>query len=376
MKKKNKKFNIKDMLIKVVLLIVMMLTGAVIGVKMVEKSNLEGNSILELVLVFAVFYMAFIIQIILHELGHLIFGLLSGYEFISFRIFSLTFVKENGKLAIKKFSLAGTAGQCLMMPREDSYEDYPYILYNLGGILMNLILVIGSFIIYSIPKDSKYVDMVLISLIGSGIIALITNGIPMKIGGVANDGYNLVSMIKNKFNRYCFYIQLKVNGLMSRGIRVKDMPTEWFINDWELDFSNPLATSIKCIEAAYYHDRLEFDKARECYEFLINYTPKIAKLYENEITCELLFYEIIGEKSEEKINELYTKELKSYIKASKGHISKMRIMYAYNLIIEKDINKAKEMLNQIKKAEKTYPIKSEIESELEIVEFIKDNYID
>lgn len=54
----------------------------------------------------------------------------------------------------------------------------------------------------------------------------------------------------------------------------------------------------------------------------------------------------------------------------------MRIMYAYNLIIEKDINKAKEMLNQIKKAEKTYPIKSEIESELEIVEFIKDNYID
>jgi len=33
--------------------------------------------------------------------------------------------------------------------------------------------------------------------------------------------------------------------------------------------------SIKCIEANYYHDKLEFDKAKECYEFLLNYNPKI-----------------------------------------------------------------------------------------------------
>ena len=107
--------------------------------------------------------------------------------------------------------------------------------------------------------------------------------------------------------KYCFYMQLKVNGILHKGIRIKDMPLEWFLIDKNADFSNPLVCSIKCLEANYYHDKLEFDKAKDCYEFLLNYSPKIIPLYENEIKCELLFYEIIGEKNEERINNLYDK---------------------------------------------------------------------
>jgi len=180
-----------------------------------------------------------------------------------------------------------------MFPKEDDYEKSPYVLYNLGGILMNAILTILCFVIYMIFGGNRYVDVILIAMIVSGISAFITNGIPMKISGIANDGYNLISMKKHKLMRYCFYMQLKVNGLTSKGTRVKDMPLKWFEIDEKADFSNPLVTSIKCIEANYYHDKLEFDKAKECYEFLLNYNPKIVKLCEYEIKCELLFYEII-----------------------------------------------------------------------------------
>ena len=34
------------------------------------------------------------IQIIFHEAGHLVFGLLSGYRFVSFRVGSFTIVKD------------------------------------------------------------------------------------------------------------------------------------------------------------------------------------------------------------------------------------------------------------------------------------------
>ena len=37
---------------------------------------------------------AFILQIVLHEGGHLLFGLLSGYRFVSFRIFNWTLIRQ------------------------------------------------------------------------------------------------------------------------------------------------------------------------------------------------------------------------------------------------------------------------------------------
>ena len=38
----------------------------------------------------------FILQIVLHEGGHLLFGLLSGYRFVSFRIFNWTLTVKKG----------------------------------------------------------------------------------------------------------------------------------------------------------------------------------------------------------------------------------------------------------------------------------------
>ena len=43
-----------------------------------------------MILIFA----AYIIQSVIHELGHLVFGLLTGYKFISFRIGNFMFIKK------------------------------------------------------------------------------------------------------------------------------------------------------------------------------------------------------------------------------------------------------------------------------------------
>ena len=45
-----------------------------------------------LVIMLAVSFGAILLHVIIHEAGHLVFGLLSGYRFVSFRIFSLTLV--------------------------------------------------------------------------------------------------------------------------------------------------------------------------------------------------------------------------------------------------------------------------------------------
>lgn len=379
MGKEVKESNFKYSVKKTGSFILSIVVGAIIGLGIgviiaFSNSRIFEGDIFTIVICFVIFIFSFLLQLILHELGHLIFGLWSGYEFVSFRVGSLTFIKENGKIVRKKFKVMGTGGQCLMMPPEGNGYDCPYFLYNLGGILMNTLVSCLCVTVYLLIPIPKMLAAFLLFTAVSGFYDLIMNGIPMKIGGIANDGYNMLSLGKDKVARYALYIQLRVNGLIYQGLRIKDMPLQWFEIPDEADLNNPLISSIKLLEAAYYHDRKEFDKAKECYETLLNEVPKLIKIYENEIKCELLFYEIIGEARKEVIDKLYTKELKKYIKATNCYITRKRLMYAYALVIENNLEKADKILKEVNAGIKTYPAKAEVESELEIIEIIKQKY--
>lgn len=371
-KKKGNKKIIFYICFSLVILLLGFFGGFLLGEKM-EKASLSFEmSIFTIVLYIFIFYFAFIIQIIIHEAGHLIFGLLSGYEFISFRVGSITIVKDQGKFKLKKFKIKGTGGQCLMMPKTNNYEEINYVLYNLGGILMNFIASIICLLILMLVDTNQYIKVMLSEFILIGVICVISNGIPMKLSGISNDGYNTMSISRDKFIKYCFYIQLKVNGLLSKGMRFKDMPIEWFNVKEGADLNNHLVTFLKIMEANYYQDKLDFNLAKECYENILDNAPNIIKLYENEIKCELLFYEILNGNME-KVDELYTKELRNYIKVTDCYISRKRLMYVYNLIVLKDKKKADKVLGEFEKLKKSYPIKGDIESEEEIMSFILDN---
>ena len=85
-----------------------------------------------LYLVFCI-YLAFFLQGAVHEAGHLICGLLSGYGFASYRIGSLMWIKQDGKIRFKRFSIAGTGGQCLMTPPELTEEGMRQALEQAHG---------------------------------------------------------------------------------------------------------------------------------------------------------------------------------------------------------------------------------------------------
>ena len=71
------------------------------------------------------FIVSIAVLVIIHEAGHLVCGLLSGYRFVSFRIFNFTIIKIDGKLRVRKYSIAGTGGQCLLTPPSLPLEKIP-----------------------------------------------------------------------------------------------------------------------------------------------------------------------------------------------------------------------------------------------------------
>ncbi|NLJ97781.1 MAG: hypothetical protein GX320_00705 [Tissierellia bacterium] len=320
-----------------------------------------------------VFFTANLIHIIIHEAGHLIFGLMTGYSFISFRIGSFTIIEEDGKLKIKRFNLPGTAGQCLMMPPESKDGEYPFVIYNLGGVIMNLVLAIMAiWISISIERIVFPWNGLLFAFGAVGIFVGVTNGVPMKIGGISNDGHNILSMLKDEDARKSFHLQLRINGLLSGGIRIKDMPLDTFKLKEDADLSSPLNTAIGLMEYNWYLDNMDLEEARRCIDSFKPYLDKVIPLYRNEINCERMFLDLVGDCDKDFIDNIYDKDLKNYVKRAKYMIGKKRLLMAYEGFYNKRKDKASKYYKELKGLAKKYPIKGEAEMELMLGDWIWD----
>lgn len=163
---------------------------------------------------------------ILHEAGHLVGGLLTGYKFLSFRIFNLTLQKEDDGWHWKKFSLLGTLGQCLMCPPHT--QKVPYFWYNVGGVVVNLLICLGSSIMLCVFDLPMIAFVLCVMLIATGFWCLLMNAIPMAPGGTPNDGKNILILWRHPEQRKHFHNMLAVAAEQSRGKRVSEMPEEWF----------------------------------------------------------------------------------------------------------------------------------------------------
>ena len=326
-------------------------------------------------LIGAVFFF-YLVHIIIHEAGHLIFGILTGYTFVSFRIASITLIKENNKFKIKKFSIPGTAGQCLMMPPELKDGKYPFIIYNLGGGLMNLLISFASILLIIITENRVSTLNLILTLESiAGIIAGLTNIIPLKVGGVANDCYNILSMLKDEYARYGFYAQLKTYALLTKGYRMKDIPFKDIECKEGVDLSNPLVASLKLLEHSWYLDKIDFDNAELCLKAFDSNTDLIP-IIRCEINCEKIFLELTGDFDKDVVDKLYDDSLKKYIKASKFSISKKRFLMAYEAFYEKDLDKALKYFKEGEALALKYPVKGEAEMELMLMNWIKNSIIE
>jgi len=316
-------------------------------------------------------YFAQFVQIIVHEAGHLAGGLLSGYHFVSFRIARIMIKKENDQLKLKRYSLPGTAGQCLMAPPAGDMDNFPYFLYNIGGAAANLIFGVLCFILYLIFRNVPFLSSFFVITFIIGLLFAFLNGIPMKINGIANDGANISALRSDPFAMRALGLQLRVNALLSAGTRIRDMPREWFDLPDTADLDNPLICAVGFLQCGYLHDMQKFDEAKRMSEFMIEKAPGTLSIYKNELQCELLFYEIIGECRRDEIDKLYTQELQKYIKATNLHVSKKRLLYAYELFVNHDPETAAKVLAAFKKTAKSYPYPAEIEAERELIAIIR-----
>lgn len=290
---------------------------------------------------------------ILHEAGHLVGGLLTGYKFLSFRIFNLTLQKEADGWCWKKFSLMGTLGQCLMCPPHT--PDVPYFWYNVGGVMVNLIIcVISGTMLYAF--DLTMMPFVFcVMLLATGIWFLLMNAIPMTPGGVPNDGKNILILWRHPAQRKHFHNMLAVAAEQSRGKRVCEMSEEWFESTPVTKDSTVMEMSARNLHYARLMDEMRFDEAREVAEELMSLGASLPQLFQMEVAGDLLLLELATLNRINTVNDLWNKKfgvgnmtLQKYIMTYRKYLPmKCAILFAYELINNQSPETAQEYYNEV-----------------------------
>lgn len=331
-----------------------------------------GKKMLYLAFLIIIMYAIMMIQIIIHEAGHLVFGLLSGYQFTSFRIMSFMLVKESGKMKIRRLNLAGTGGQCLMAPPEMVNGEIPVVLYNLGGSIMNVIISIVLLGMYFLFLGNPFLETLLLMSVVIGIAFAIMNGVPMRMGTVDNDGYNAWSLRKDKEALRSFWIQMKVSEQIAKGVRLREMPEEWFALPDEEKMKNSMIAVEGVFSCNYLMDKHCFEEASHRMKHLLKIESGIVGIHRCLMICDLIYCELISDNRKDVLDQMMTKEQLKFMKSMKEFPSVIRTEYAYSLLVEKDHAEAERIKARFEKCARTYPYPSDINAERELMEIAEN----
>lgn len=298
-------------------------------------------------------FASLLFMVITHELGHLIFGLLTGYQFISFRIFSLMLLRENGKWKLKLKRVPGTAGQCLMAPPRKKDGRYPYALYHLGGILLCGVLSSVPIIISVFHMDHSILGLPLFVFGAVSFLMNLLNAIPTNGKGMLNDATNLSMANRNAAGKAALWNQLEYIHLLSQNIRTADMPSEMFFYPQRQDLDNTLVQWQVILNVERCEDMGLYQKAKEAAEDILKNAPFLPTFFEDILKTELIFLDtLLGSTGDHTEKALQALEKHKVIQKTPNFA---RAVYAYRKLVQKDGEAANEAHDLFEKKLKKEP---------------------
>lgn len=281
------------------------------------------------------------LSIIFHELGHLIFGLISGYSFLSFKFLFFNIYKRNNKIKFR-CELSPILGQCLMTVKEEKKDKVHFLLYQLGGVIVNASLSILSILtILVLYFTINHFSYLLYSLALVNTYLFISNAIPLNANNIYNDGLNARLMKKYIEIRMGIINSLIIEGYFTADKGINEIKEELLNNDgYVID---------NIIIHSYYYDYVRSVKKiindeDDAFNLLMSRDKRrynLPLIYLNTNSALLAFKRMVDDENYEYL--FYMKENERYFKRKDNLITSLdNILFEYKgKKLEKDEAKTK-----------------------------------
>ena len=275
---------------------------------------------------------------ITHELGHLVFGLMTGYRLFSFRIFSLELYRESEKWKFRKKKTVSSVGQCLMAPPEKIGSDYPYRLYHLGGIFLCAFLSLIPIVISLFFIHHPLFGMPLFFFGFMSFAMNLLNAIPTSGKAMSNDATNVRMAKTSEAGKIALWNQLTYLHLHFQKIRPADMPRDIFFQPKTEDLGNILVQWQILANVEYLEDCGEYEKAWETVNFILKNAPFLPTSYRNRFQIEFVYLGTLLDIDDFRIDDYYLTLVKR--DNLKNIPSYQRMCFSYLLLRKKDSSAA------------------------------------
>lgn len=364
----SKKWNPQQLIPFAIFLLVGFAGGFCLGLLLEDLSGIYQTLPFPVLFVMTLVYLfvAIFAQLILHEAGHLVCGLISGYRFSSFRVGSLMLFKDGNRLKLKTLSIAGTGGQCLMLPPQSEDGRAPFQLYFLGGALANFITSAIFALLYVVTSRASILSPLLSALAVVGVTVGLMNAIPLRLAMLDNDGNTLRLLKKDPQAVLAFFQMMQIHGRIAAGDRLKDMPEGWFQTPASADTSNALIATIEVYRCNRLMDEQKISEAAESIRALLASGAAIAGIHRSLLVCDLAYCALMADQPQEATALLDAQQLK-FMKSMKRFPSVLRTQYAVAILLDQDAEKAAGIQTAFDRMAVRYPYVSDIASEQELM---------
>lgn len=310
----------------------------------------------------------------IHEAGHMLAAMARGWKFLSFMIMGVVLSRRDGRFHLSRFSMAGAAGQCLMLPPENGDTPFGIALYNAGGVLANLLLTVIASVIMFMPSahHSLVTTVFLLCIIISGLYLIVMNGIPNKLAGLPNDGLNMLNLHKDEFSTMVFLRSMRLIGYLMQNDTSRLEAMTYMCDDRDINFSNPIHIMALSSDLSLAMLHMDFGKANAIMQRAEPHMSRMVTIYRNELTLERIYLTLIRPHYPEDINRLLDKSISKYLQVqSVFRPSALRVQYALAMIHEADSSKAEKIYEKFQRVSRKYYIQGEAEYEQQLVDFVR-----
>jgi|GEM_PF-6566399 len=312
---------------------------------------------------------------LIHEIGALLGGLLSGYSFSRFQFRRYCLHNKNGHMIFVKYRMKTPNIHCLMMPPDKDPTECPYRPLLLGGvILLTLLSALNIFLFFVFDRHVFAYTFLLqptFFLLFFDLALLLPNKKRIDSSAAYLAFY---AFPRNPSLRIAYFYINKLFSTMYACDDANELPPslvdQILHHDFHLLEYNYVAALYQ-LKAKLHYYRKEYDEEKLCYETLYH-SSVTAPAFKLGSQKYFLFEELTGECRQKEIEKYFDPELeKDFSKDPKG-LTSNRMMYAYNLLYANNPTLAQKHYKEFEKIISDYPDKMDVKDEWDAIHLVQE----
>lgn len=314
-------------------------------------------------------------HVMAHEAGHLVAARCRGWKFLSFMMLGVVLSRRDGRFRLSRFSIPGAAGQCLMLPPEKGDTAAGLMLYNAGGVLANLLVVLVSgFLLMAFHGSMPFLlKGFLATAVLVGLFLALLNGLPCTVNGIPNDGENIRKLRNDSFAAEAFLRTMRLNGFLMQDDERQLLSMPYLCDNRDVDFANPLHMAALAADVSLAMARMDFGKARAILQRIAPHKDRIAEIYRKELAMEEIYLTLLHPHDKADVDRLLTPPVRQHIRQqSLFRPAALRVEYALAMLHRQSPGEAEKAYHKFLKACRNYYIPGDAKIEERLVEHVRD----